>query len=106
MGRDLGGEKLPDRERRHQQADQYRLVPEGANADGDGDNETGGQVDARLDAAIEAIKEAIEEYKLLVAGKDSVVPPINIKLEGVGHFKNEVIFANPNFVEKDNLKIS
>ena len=75
------------------------------NADGVGDNEVDGQVDARLDAAIEAIKAAIEEYMFLVAEKDSFVPPINIKLEGVGHFNNEVIFAKPNFVEKDNLKI-
>ena len=77
------------------------------NADGneEEDNDDNVTIDKRLGIAIDAINEAVREYQFWVSSKQEVLAPLTIKLEGVGHFNNSVIFAKPKFVEKENFEM-
>ena len=77
------------------------------NADGDDeeDNANNELRDKRLDTAIDAIKEAVREYQFWVTSKNESIKPLTIKMERVGHFNNSVIFAKPEFVEKENFEM-
>ena len=77
------------------------------NADGyeEEDNDDNVTLDKRLGIAIDAIKEAVREYQFWVSSKQEVLEPLTIKLEGVGHFNNSVIFAKPKFVETENFEM-
>ena len=77
------------------------------NADGheEVDNDDYDTLDKRLGIAIDAIDEAVREYQFWVSNKQELLEPLTIKLEGVGHFSNSVIFAKPKFVEKENFEM-
>ena len=77
------------------------------NADGneEEDNDDNVTLDKRLGIAIDAIKEAVREYQFWVSSKQEALTPLTIKLEGVGHFNNSVIFAKPKFVETENFEM-
>ena len=77
------------------------------NADGtdERDNNEHEPRDKRLNVAIDTIKEAVREYQFWATSNKANLEPLNIRLEGVGHFNNSVIFAKPKLVESEHFEM-
>ena len=61
--------------------------------------------DQRLNVAIDAIKEAVREYQFWVKSRNESLDQLTIRLKGVDHFNDSVIFATPKFVENEHFEM-